>query len=738
MFIYKEILAFVLFFFLGLLPNISFSQQPMEISRIEGPITLDGMPDESAWEKLEPLPLVTYFPEAGNQPTERSDIRIGYTAEYLYLGGKLYDSEPDKIQSPNMERDKGSPADDGFGLCLDTFNDNENTLCFNTHPAGIRDDFAISKDAVPPGHHRQSWNTFWSFEAVQNDDGWFAEIRIPFSSIRYQVKNKDVTMGLIVFRWVARKYESSIFPAIPGDYGFWGHFKASQARDVVFRDMQNHTPFRVAPYLLGGMSQQHLLNDGETTYLREDDLTLDAGLDVKYGITSSLTLDLTLNTDFAQVEADDQQVNLTRFSLFFPEKRTFFQERSNLFNFNFGENNRLFYSRRIGIHEEQEIRILGGARLTGSLGDWDLGAINMQTARLQEVPSENFGVLRLRHDIINDYSYGGAMFTSRVGGDGTYNYGLGLDGVIRLFGDSYLLANAAQTFEDKQKNRPLDVDAMRLRLQLERRNLEGFGYNLEYSRAGNRYNPGVGFELRDDFTKWGNRIFYGWFADENSAVINYEVSMYGSAYLQNVDNTVETARIGLGIDINFKSGAVAGGILGVNYEHLIDNFELINDISIPAGNYHAVGLEAYANTSRSGLFILGSTVNIGEFFDGYRWSASVAPSWSVSSSTKLSGFYQINHLTFPERDDAFTAHIGRLRLEYYFSTELSASTFVQYSNADERIISNFRLRYNPREGNDLYIVYNEGLNTDRFSRTPELPFSNRRTILVKYTYTFNY
>lgn len=714
------------------------AQETIEIPRIEGSVTLDGLPDEPVWEKIEPLRFTSYYPEAGREPTEHSDVRIGYMDDYLYVGARLYDSEPSLIHSTSYKRDHSGWRSDFFGIILDTHNNNETGMSFFVIPSGARTDFLIPADASS-GIFKFDWNSFWDAEVVQNEEGWFTEMRIPFSSLRYQIKDGDVVMGLNVVRWIARKNESSVYPEIPNKWGILGQFKPSQAQKVIFKEMTNHNPLYVAPYLLGGIGQQHLLDENGTAYHRNDEFTYDIGLDVKYGLTSNLTFDLTLNTDFAQVEADNQQVNLTRFSLFFPEKREFFQERSNLFDFDFGENNRLFYSRRIGIHQGEEVRILGGARLTGSIGDWDLGVINMQTAREQELPSENFGVLRLRRQLFNDYSWGGIMITSRIGADGRYNYAVGADGIFRLFGDTYLLGNAAQTLQDGQCNRLLDSEAMRVRLQMERRNIEGFGYNLEYSRSGRAYNPGIGFELREDFTKWGNRLFYGWFAGEESVVQNVQISMYGWGYHRNTDSTAETIGIGPMLEVETKSGSSWGIGPGFYYQDLLRDFEILDGITIPEGSYsYFPVIDGYYQTPSSNLFSVSNSISMGRFYDGYRWSVDISPTWSVSPRLLLRSFYQINHLNFPKRDDTFTAHIGRLRLEYYFSTEFSVSTFAQYSNASERVTTNVRLRYNPREGNDLYIVYNEGLNADRLSYSPVRPFSNNRTILLKYTYTFKY
>jgi hypothetical protein len=297
------------------------------IPRIDKEIIFDGLPFEKVWDEIEPLPVVMLQPDFGNEPTEKTEIRLFYNDKYLYVAGRLYDNDASKIKSLTKKRDDFSPNSDGFGIILDTFNDNENALSFTTTPAGIRSDMSIFNDAVGRMNHmpfNMSWNTFWDVETVINEEGWFVEMRIPISSLRFQDINGVTTMGLIVWRFIPHKNETIIFPAIHPKYGEWAMMKPSRAEDVIFKDIKPKRPFYIAPYGLAGFSETNELNDAETEYIYNKKTPVEAGLDIKYGLTSNLTMDLTLNTDFAQVEADDQMINLTRFSLFFPEKRKFF------------------------------------------------------------------------------------------------------------------------------------------------------------------------------------------------------------------------------------------------------------------------------------------------------------------------------------------------------------------------------------------------------------------------------
>ncbi|MDQ4107058.1 MAG: carbohydrate binding family 9 domain-containing protein, partial [Actinomycetota bacterium] len=333
----------------------SSRQEPLVIPKLAGPIELDGRIEEPVWAQALSLPLVQMIPSFRAEPSERTEVLVGYTEHYLYAACRCYDRGTPSVSS--FMRDH-TGWDDVFGLLLDTFNDNENGLGFFTTPAGLRLDVAVANDMAGDRVYDPSWNTAWDAAVVEYDDGWSAEIRIPISSLRFQIEGGRVVMGLTATRFIPRKNEVAVFPAIPPEWGNLSHMKPSQAQDVVFRDLEPRTPLRVTPYILAGLGQQAVLNAAETAYHRESERTYDAGLDLKYGLTGNLTLDLTVNTDFAQVEADDEQVNLSRFPLFFPEKRQFFLERASTFAFDFGGPNRRFYSRRIGLHEGQQVRIL--------------------------------------------------------------------------------------------------------------------------------------------------------------------------------------------------------------------------------------------------------------------------------------------------------------------------------------------------------------------------------------------
>lgn len=711
------------------------------IPRITGNIVFDGLPFEEVWESVEPVQMIMHAPVFGKPVTERTDIRIAHDDKYIYAAARLYDSDASKIQITSKKRDEFAGGSDFFTLVLDTYDDNENAVAFMTNPAGLRTDMTIFNDAEGMTSQpnsmpmNASWNTFWDVETEITDEGWFLEMRIPLSSLRFQDEDGKVVMGLILWRWIPHLNEIYTYPPIPQNWNIsW--FKPSQAQDVVLEGVESKKPLYITPYAIGGFGQEHLLNDDESAYVRDDNPELNAGIDVKFGVTNNLTLDLTLNTDFAQVEADDQMVNLTRFSLFFPEKRQFFLERASIFDFNTGGPSTLFYSRRIGLNEEEIIPIIGGVRLIGRQGPWDIGFLDMQTVISDSLPSENFGVMRLKRRVLNENSYIGNILTSRLGMDGSYNIVYGFDGLLRIVGDEYLKLIWAQSFEDGMGNNPISLNRSRFSFNWERRKTVGFTYNAILSGSGPKFNPGIGFESREDYTFAGGHIHYGWLMPEESSILKQNIYLRSRNFFSVSNNKLESLIIMPGYSIEMKSYLNGNIFLQLNYENVFEAFELSDDAEVPVGEYRFVDMQGMIQTPMSRPLMAILIFQGGSYYDGRRVSCGIQPQWSLSSSFELSGFYEYNWVDFPGRDQKFIAHIGRLKALYMFSTKLSASAFIQYSSADDALISNFRLRYNPREGNDFYIVYNEGTNTDLDREIPSLPRMSCRTLLLKYTYTF--
>jgi len=712
------------------------------ISRVAGAIELDGRSFEPAWGNAKPLCMVMQSPDFGEGCSERTEALLGFDDQYIYVAGRLYDDEPGRIQAQTKKRDAMTATSDWFGVLFDTFNDKENSLAFFTTPAGLRFDAAVFRDAQVAAATDMpmnlSWNTFWDVAVAREGDGWHVEMRIPLSSLRFQPQAGAVTMGVTVFRWISRKNEIDVFPAIPKDWGEMSAWKPSQSQETLWPGLRPRRPLYLTPYVLGGFDRTYELNEDETAYVKSGSPKLEVGLDLKYGLSSNLTFDATINPDFAQVEADDVQVNLTRFSVFFPEKRLFFQERSSNFDFPLGGTNTLFYSRRIGLVDDQPVRIYGGGRLVGRLGGWDVGFLDMQTAALDDHPSENFGVLRLRRQVINPYSYLGGMLTSRLGADGSYNVAYGLDWIWRARRDDYVTLQWAQTFENGASNQAFSLDAARFAVMWERRTTRGFGSTVRFARVGSEFNPAMGFMMFENYTAFYTRTLYGWFPGKDSALTNHDAFVEARLYWDNDTSRLTLAEVGPGWEFATKSGFAGRIWPKVNIEELDEPYEISDDISVPVGRYTFPGLELYCQTPPGRLFNTLIQANMGGYYDGWRVSVGLTPTWSGISDLEIGGLLQYNLVRFPDRDQTYVAPIGQIKVLATLSVKFSASALVQYSGADDAVSANVRFRYNPREGTDFYLVYNEGLNTDRLDRTPVPPLSSGRALYAKFNYTFNF
>jgi len=727
------------FTFIIFLPVAVLCQMQWNVPKLTQKIIFDGKPDEAAWNGIKPFPMITQQPSYGKLPAQKTDIRLAFDDQFIYLGASLYVDKPGMIKAIGKIRDFNSQTCDWIGMQLDTYNDNQNAFVFFTNPNGIRWDATISNDAVV-GNQAPidvNWNTFWEVKTVIEDRVWFAEMKIPISSLRFESKNGRTTMGFNILRYLPSTNEIYIFPDTPYDWGTYSHVKPSTYADGIFPGMKPRRPLYISPYLLSGIEFTNELNDDGTKYVPDQKFKLEPGLDIKYGINSNTTLDLTINTDFAQVEADAQQFNLTRFSLVYPEKRKFFLERASVFDFGLGGPNTLFYSRKIGLYDGDPVRIYGGVRLMNSANGWDIGFLDMQTAKYSDLPSENFGVFRVKKRVLNENSYTGGMLTSRIGVDGSYNIAYGLDALLKLFGDEYLTVRWAQTFTNENKVKIASFHPSRVLLDWTRRREKGFSYKLLYTYSGTEFDPGIGLEVFDDYYVYQAQLKYTFIPDERSKLQNHGPSLVTYTINDVRDNKLLTYYLSPGWSFISKKGWNGSANLTYNYESLSDDFDLSNSVNIPAGSYRFWDALISLTTPWSKAFKFTSSLQTGKFYDGARISASVSPTWNISNGVELGGTYVFDYLNFSKRTSQLTNHIFGIRGLYMVNTKLSFSGFVQYNTAIDQIISNLRFRYNPREGTDLYLVFNEGRNTNLEREMPKLPVYFYRSIMLKYTYTFN-
>lgn len=732
-------------------------QDAVKIARLSAQVEFDGYPYEEAWNGLEYFSLTMNRPNFGNEPSERSEVMIAYDDEFLWIGARLFMQDVTKIFAASKRRDEQLFGFDSFGILLDTYDDNENGLAFFTAPTGLRTDYAVSNDAAGGGggffsSMNYSWNTFWDVETSKDDKGWYVEMRIPFSSLKFKPENDIATMGLIIVRNISVNNETDTWPAIDPRYGFMATNKPSLASNIEIEGTRSKNPVYISPYVIGGFSRDRIPNTDTTAFVNDDNWEKNIGGDIKYNINSNLTLDITVNTDFAQVEADNQQVNLTRYSLYFPEKRMFFQERSSLFNFSLGgRSDDLFYSRRIGLSDNFEpIRIYGGLRLAGRIGNWDMGFLDMQTEEHGTAPGENFGVIRMRRQVINPNSYVGGMFTSRLGMDGSQNFAYGLDGIFRFLKDDYFSVKWAQSYDKVADTIPWNfIENTFVMANMERRSEKGFAYDITWSRSGTDFNPGIGFIQRPGL--WGimGRFLYGWLPGEESKLFNYAITFNVGRFERLEDHHLESFEMGPGFEINTKRNYGIEFSIQYSKEDVSWGYNITDSIEISPGLYEQLGIRGDLRMPDSKKVTARIEFEAGGFYDGLKYSLGLDPMLNISPSLQVSGGYGIDIIRFPKREsnNEVTIHNINGRVLYMMNTKLSVSLLVQYVNTQDELITNFRLRYNPREGNDFYLVFNENRNFnptttihDNFPsmgyKTLDTPSFFNRTIMLKYTHTF--
>ena len=706
---------------------------PLELVRLTGPVTLDGMPDESVWHRIPALPLTVYAPVFRAPPKQRSEIRVAYDDEFLYAAGWFYDDDPAGIRVNSLYRDRWN-GDDAFAIYIDAFNDNRNAKWFGTTPAGMRFDQLVSDDGATLNG---SWDTFWTSRTRVTEEGWFAEVRIPFSSLGFRTDaDGNAVMGMTLTRLVSRSGERVTFPEIDPSSEFR---RPSVAQDVVLRGVRSRKPLYVTPYALTGVARKSIATV-PTGFRTDRETSRELGMDVRYPLSGNLTLDLTANTDFAQVEADDQQVNLDRFPLFFPERRRFFQEGSGIFDFVTGGGARLFHSRRIGLTPDFiPVPVLGGARLVGRVGAWDVGLLEMQTGKQGTTPTENFGVLRMRRPVLNPFSTAGLMLTSYAGA-GRRNLAGGVDGSFRLIGDEYLTMKWAGSADESDGSRTGFTDRSVFDAKWERRTERGLAYTVSGTRIGPDYRPELGFLPRRDVTSLD--AFGNWFvftdADPNMRRI-YPGALAFSTF-RNSDGVLESGTYAFWVQWDTKAGG--GGWIEPKFFHedVREAFPIGRTAQIPPGRYEFADLQIALFMASGARLRTSVDFRSGTYFDGTRTQVILKPTWNVSRHLELGADYQLSVLRFDDRDEKADIHVARLRIRTALDAQRSGNAFVQYNSTTGSLDVNLRMRYAIAEGTDVWLVYNEGLDTDRTRDigAPLSPLSLSRTLILKYTHTVGF
>jgi len=705
-------------------------------------LKIDGRLDESAWKALTfQGDFRQREPNEGAPASEKTEIGILYNKWNLYFGIKCYDSESEKIIAREMRRDAIVDDDDYFEMVIDTYHDKRSGYYFITNAYGSKREAQLANEGRD---YNPAWDGVWWCKAQVTDEGWFLEIAIPWKSLRFTEDDSSV-WGINFARMIRRKNEHVYWQLIPRHLGGAGIFRLSEAGTLQgMTDLKMGGNLELRHYFLGGWE-----NDFNTDF-KTDHLS-DLGLDSKIALTANLSLDLTVNTDFAQVEADQEQVNLTRFSLYYPEKRDFFLEGAEIFTFggtgHWGHGStdmNLFYSRRLGLVDGHEARILGGAKMVGKIGQYRVGMMNIFTDEVSyvndenetiKVNSTNFSVLRLSRDVLRRGSFGMMLLNKEEISSQHYNRSLGIDGHLPLSNHFTVSGYLAGTWgpwqlEDDER---IDMNKQNLAAKLSLDyNSDLWQFSTTYQDIDDRFNPEMGFNRRTDYQLSSASIEYSPRPKKSKIIRQYGYQLEAS-YRSDHDNIMLDSKIEASFSIEFQNSSRFSVDVNRNKEFIDYDWEVREDFLIPAGPYTGFGYSISAESDK-GKGIAGEIdVSYGDYYTGYNTRFAVSGTITRFQPIRMEIDYTHNYVDLPQ--GSFRTNTLGLRMFYFFSTELYLKAYVQWNDdklnfdGKERVISNVLLRWIYSPESNLYLVYNDG----RLVGPNQTEIVNR-TFMIKATF----
>ncbi|MGH9347383.1 MAG: DUF5916 domain-containing protein [Vicinamibacterales bacterium] len=696
--------------------------------KIAEPPTIDGdVLGDTAWAAATPVSgFVQVAPFEGQSSSERTEVRIVYTDSTLYFGVICYDDDPAGIVMTDSRRDSSLDDADSFQIIIDTFRDRQNGFVFGTNAASLEYDGQVTNEGQGTGSGQQgnqqggsgggfnlNWDAAWSVRTRVSEIGWSAEFAIPFRSIRYP-SGAGHTWGLNFQRNIRRRNETTYWAPLPRQYNLHRLSLAGALGGLTIPDQRN---FTMTPYVLG----QTIDNPR-----RPEPVALgDAGIDLKYSLTPGLTLDATYNTDFAQVEVDEQQINLDRFNLFFPEKRPFFLENAGLFSVGNPGEAEIFFSRRIGIGPGgEEIPIVGGARLSGKIGGTSVGFLNMQTEEMAGVtPANNFTVGRVQRELPNRSALG-VVFTNRQGtGDlspsSDYGRTVGIDGRLGYGRNGLISGWLART-----ETPGLSGDALAFRVGA-RHSVQRFDAEANFTDLGEAFNPEVGFLSRTAFRKVDASLQTRWRPADFLRL--QEIRPHSSfRAFWNRDGFQETGHSHIDSHWEFRSGNEVHTGMNVTRQGVTVPFEIYPGVFVPPGTYDHAEAQIVTFTNRGAPVSFNNTLTAGGFFGGDR--IALSPSIRARAGDTLTAdlSWSYNDIDLPW--GSFITNLGRLRVSYSFNPRLFVQSLIQYNDRAEIWSANLRFGWLQRANTGLFVVYND---------TEDLGLAGRplagRSLIVKFS-----
>ena len=706
--------------------------------RLDAPLQLDGRLDEAVYRAAPPITdFIQQEPDSGQLATEQTEAWVLFDEDTLYIAARCRLSEPDRIVANEMKRDSpGMFGSESLAVVLDTFYDRRNGFIFIANPLGGMFDATVTNERTP----NRDWNTVWDARTSRFEDGWTVEIAIPFKSLRYRPGPTQL-WGINMQRRAVWKNEQSFLSPVPASFGMMGMFKVSSAATLTGLEAPSAgIPIELKPYAIADAT-----SDFAAAAPFSNDIGGAFGADLKIGVTQGLTADLTYNTDFAQVEVDEQQVNLTRFNLFFPEKREFFLEGQGIFDFGGGqrpEPNRffvtgeafaldapiLFFSRQIGLEDGETVPIDGGGRLTGKAGAFSIGLLNVQTGEAPGagIDATNFTVVRIKRDVLRRSSVGGIFTRRSVSTEGAgANAVYGLDGVFSFYDDLNVNTYVART-----ETPGMQGDDMSYRTELHYSG-DRWGFTADRLSVGANFNPEIGFVRRDDF-----RRNYGSFRfsprPQGIAAVR-KFTWEGSVdYITDGAGRLET-RLQRGQFVTeLESGDLLFAVATDNYEFLKQPFDITDDVTIPVGGYSFVNYRAGYSLAQQKIVSGGVAVDFGKFYGGekttlsyFRGRVGVTPQLTLEPSVSF------NWIDLPQ--GSFSTELVATRLTYTLTPRMFVAALLQYNSEDNALGSNIRFRWEYQPGSELFVVY-----TDERDTLNPRPILQNRAFVVKLTRLFRF
>ncbi len=697
--------------------------------RLQAVPVLDGdVAGDPAWDGL---PAAADFrqntPDEGDPSTEKTEVYVGYTDDVLYLGVRCHDREPAGIIVADSRRDASLEDTDSFRVIFDTYSDGQSGFVFGTNPAGIEFDGQVTgaiEGGLSSGNtFNRNWDTAWEVRALISEDGWSAEFAIPFRSLRFP-GGEDRRWGVNFQRNIRRRNESAFWAPLPRQFNLYWVSEAGALEGLETPSPRN---LQVTPYVLADGRRRAAVApggfDAETTSDSE------AGLDLKYSVTPSLTLDATYNTDFAQVEADEQQINLDRFNLFFPEKRPFFLENSGLFSVGVPEELELFFSRRIGLGPGgQEIPIEAGLRLTGKLGQGNsIGLLAMRAEEADGVaPRNDFAVARFTRDLPNRSSIG-AIFVTRNGAEDL----AGADDTNRTFGvdGRWGIGEFGQVlgFFAKTETPGIDENDHAFRVGT-RYDSETWIASINYTEVAEGFNPEVGFLARTGYRKVDGRALYRWRPENLWGLHELRPHVSYSGFWD-FDDFQESGFLHVDNHWEWKNGYEFHTGVNFRQEGVKEPFEIFPGVIVPVGSYSEEEVSLVFQTNEGAAVSFETRFELGGFFGGDFVRVAPELEWRVNEA--FNAELEWNHIDIDLPGGSFETNLGRLRASYSFNPRVFVQALVQYNDRADAWATNLRFGWLQRANTGFFIVYDEIRDIgDRGGAGTGIP---GRNLIVKYS-----